>query len=333
MVLFVYSRIIRLGRRAFVLIQKLVKRFKLKQRFTFIIVPHSNTSVIKMNFTKIMVLGLLAAFVVTMVASGVFLVRYNRMNANMDELTQLREINEEQKEQLEVLASETEEIYIEIEKLRELDQQVREILKIEPREETSLLDVNAVGSEGLSRPIATGGPVTRGTTRDYASVVQGDLEYLKAELIQWESNLEKLNEQAEKHVAFIAAKPAGWPASGRITSGFGNRRSPTGRGSEFHLGIDIANSRGTPIRATGSGKVISAGWQGGYGWTVVVDHGYGYQTLYAHATSLNAKVGDRVVRGTIIAYMGTSGRATGPHVHYEVLYRGENVDPAKFLKK
>ena len=315
------------------MIRKLVKRFKLKQRFTFMIVPHYSTSVIKINFTKVMVLGLLAAFVVTMVASGVFLVRYNRMNENMAELEQLREINEEQKDQLEVLASETEEIYTEIEKLRKLDQRVREILKIEPREETSLLDVRDVGAEGLTRTVAAGGPVTRGTSRDYASVVQGDLEYLKGELTQWESNLEKLSEQAEKHVAFIEAKPAGWPASGRITSAFGNRRSPTGRGSEFHLGIDIANSRGTPIRATGSGKVVSAGWQGGYGWTIVIDHGYGYQTLYAHATSLNAKTGDRVVRGTVIAYMGTSGRATGPHVHYEVLYRGENVDPAKFLKK
>ncbi len=315
------------------MLQKLIKRFKLKQKFTFIIVPHANSAVIKVNFSKALILGLAAILVATAVTSGVLLVRYNQMNENMAELAKLREINEEQKEQLDVLATETEEIYTEIEKLRELDQQVREILKIEPREETSLGVSESVATQGLTRTIAAGGPVTRGTSREYAEVVLGDITFLKTELSQWENNLEELTVKAEKHVAFVAAKPAGWPASGRITSGFGNRRSPTGRGTEFHLGIDIANSRGTPIRATGSGRVVSAGWQGGYGYTVVIDHGYGYQTLYAHATSISAKVGDRVTRGTVIAYMGSSGRATGPHVHYEVLYRGENQDPAAYLRR
>jgi murein DD-endopeptidase MepM/ murein hydrolase activator NlpD len=315
------------------LFQKLVKRYKLKQRFTFIIVPHANSSVIKINFTKALVVGFAALILMAAVTSGVLLIRYNQMNENMAELAELREVNEEQKEQLDVLASEAEEIYTEIEKLRELDQQVREILKIEPREETSLLGLENVASQGLTRTVAAGGPITRGTSRDYAAAVMGDLSYLKSELSQWENNLEELTVKAEKHVAFMAAKPAGWPTSGRITSGFGNRRSPTGRGTEFHLGIDIANSRGTPIRATGSGRIVSAGWQGGYGYTIVIDHGYGYQTLYAHASSIKAQVGERVTRGTIIAYMGSSGRATGPHVHYEVLYRGDNQDPAKFLRR
>ncbi len=315
------------------MIQKLIRRLKLKQRFTVMIVPHSNSSVVRVNFTKALMIGVLIVVLVTASAAGFFVVKFNRMSENMVELDQLREINEEQKEQLDVLAVETEEIYSEIEKLRDLDRRVRDILNLDPREESSSMGAEELTAQGLTRTASAGGPVTRGTARNYADVIEGDLAYLRFELSQWEDNLTDLASQAEKHMAFLAARPAGWPARGRITSGFGSRRSPTGRGTEFHIGIDIANSRGTPIVATGSGRVISAGWRGGYGWTVVIEHGYGYQTLYAHASSIRVKTGDRVTRGTVIATMGTSGRATGPHVHYEVIYRGKNVDPAQFLRR
>ncbi len=315
------------------MLHKFLKRIRYHEKFTFMLVPHSNTRVVKYNLTRGFVFGMLAIFLITAIVSGLMIARYNNMKENMDELAYLREINEKQKEEIDSLAAETEEIYTQIERLQQLDEKVRSILNIDDDNQSSISGIPSVFISAATRSDVTGGMATRGSSREYTQILQGDLEYLQGELTLWEDQLNELIDQAEDHVKFVAAKPAGWPTSGRITSGFGNRRSPTGRGTEFHLGIDIANSRGTKIKATGAGKVISAGWQGGYGWTVVIDHGYGYQTLYAHASSLAVETGDRVTRGTVIAYMGSSGRATGPHVHYEVIYRGENQNPSLYLKR
>lgn len=137
---------------------------------------------------------------------------------------------------------------------------------------------------------------------------------------------------AHAHTKFLAT-PEGWPAPGRITSPFGYRLSPIGgEQGEFHPGLDIADAQGTPIRATADGVVERAGWAGGYGNMVLIRHGFGYSTLFGHAEALAVTRGERVVRGQIVAYMGTTGRSTGYHVHYEVWKRGRPVNPAPFLK-
>ena len=102
---------------------------------------------------------------------------------------------------------------------------------------------------------------------------------------------------------------------------------------EFHPGLDIANASGTPIRATADGIVARARRSGGYGNLVMLRHDLGYATLYGHASSLLVKEGELVKRGQVIAAMGSTGRSTGSHVHYEVWFNGRTVNPAKFLKE
>ncbi|MDE2491835.1 MAG: M23 family metallopeptidase [Elusimicrobia bacterium] len=136
------------------------------------------------------------------------------------------------------------------------------------------------------------------------------------------------------------ATPSIWPTEGHITSLFGYRLSPFRRGgdgdsvenAEFHPGIDIANSPDTPIYATADGTVEFVGWSHGYGNLVVIDHGYGLQTLYGHTSKAVVKAGERVVRGQMIAYMGTTGRSTGPHLHYEIRRMGKPINPMAYLK-
>lgn len=125
--------------------------------------------------------------------------------------------------------------------------------------------------------------------------------------------------------------PNVWPASGYLTSHFGIRLSPFSGVEESHKGMDIAAPAGTPIRATADGIVQLAGWAGGYGKVVVLDHGYGYSTRYGHNRQVMVKRGDRVKRGQIIALMGQTGSATGPHCHYEVWHRGRAVNPKRFM--
>ncbi|MBI3292967.1 MAG: M23 family metallopeptidase [Elusimicrobia bacterium] len=102
---------------------------------------------------------------------------------------------------------------------------------------------------------------------------------------------------------------------------------------EFHTGVDVANQTGTEVRATAEGIVRHAGWEGGYGRLVIIDHGRGFRTFYGHLSkAMFVKVGDRVTRGQLIARMGSSGTSTGPHLHYEVWHNGKRVNPLRYMR-
>ena len=122
------------------------------------------------------------------------------------------------------------------------------------------------------------------------------------------------------------------PVQGWKTSDFGNRYDPYYRVWQLHAGTDFAAGSGTPIRAAASGRVIRAGWNGGYGRMVEVDHGGGLTTRYAHLSKVLVGVGDKVEAGDELGETGSSGRSTGPHLHYEVRRNGEAVNPVPFIK-
>ena len=102
-------------------------------------------------------------------------------------------------------------------------------------------------------------------------------------------------------------------------------------GPEFHMGVDIANEKGTPVRATADGLVLVADWEGGYGELVIIDHGFGFMTYYGHNSKLKVKAGEHIRRGQVVSYMGSTGSTTGNHIHYEVWQHGRQVDPWKFV--
>jgi murein DD-endopeptidase MepM/ murein hydrolase activator NlpD len=126
----------------------------------------------------------------------------------------------------------------------------------------------------------------------------------------------------------LKALPARFPVSGKISSGFGTRKSPFSKKMVMHRGVDVSVPRGTPVNATGEGLVTYAGWYRGYGKLVELDHGYGIVSRYGHNERILVGVGERVSGGQAIALSGSSGRSTGPHVHYEVAVHGQEVDPS-----
>jgi murein DD-endopeptidase MepM/ murein hydrolase activator NlpD len=137
--------------------------------------------------------------------------------------------------------------------------------------------------------------------------------------------------ELENQFDFLEAKPDMMPVSGIITSKFGNRRDPISRRISFHKGIDIANSSGTQIHAAGSGVVTFSGWSGTYGRVIVISHGYGYKSVYAHNSKNLVEVGDHVAKGDVIGKLGSSGKSTGPHTHFEVHFEGVQIDPLTVL--
>lgn len=162
------------------------------------------------------------------------------------------------------------------------------------------------------------------------------IERLKLRL-QIQSNsydtLEKLVETKERMLSSI---PAIQPVSNRnlerVASGFGYRIDPIYKTPKLHTGIDFTAATGTPIYATGDGTVKEASYHsGGYGNHVVLNHGYGYQTLYGHMKKVKVRVGDRVKRGQVIGWVGSTGKSTGPHLHYEVIKNEKKIDPVHFF--
>lgn len=116
----------------------------------------------------------------------------------------------------------------------------------------------------------------------------------------------------------------------RTASGYGWRMDPIYRVSAFHEGMDFTAPQGTDVYATGEGTVESAGWKQGYGNCIIINHGYNYKTLYGHLHKIEVKKGQRVVRGDVIGKVGNTGKSTGPHLHYEVQFRGKHQNPANY---
>ena len=154
------------------------------------------------------------------------------------------------------------------------------------------------------------------------------IEVLDDKKLELEAFIEELQVQFE----YLETVPDLMPTKGKLTSKFGNRSDPFTRRIQFHQGIDIANSRGTDILASARGTVSFAGYKGGYGRIIIINHGNEYETLYAHCSKLVVSKGTKVAKGDHIANVGNTGRSTGAHLHLEVIKNGVHQNPSNFVK-
>ncbi len=149
------------------------------------------------------------------------------------------------------------------------------------------------------------------------------------EIIRKEMSVEEAFRELVDVRTVDMVRPDIWPVVGVVTSDYGWRI--VGKRKEFHTGIDISAPYGTPVSVTADGRVVYAGWLRGYGYTVIVYHGYGFATLYAHLSSISVSYGDRVVKAQIIGNVGNTGRSFGNHLHYEILKYGMRQNPIAYL--
>jgi len=150
-------------------------------------------------------------------------------------------------------------------------------------------------------------------------------------LYDLEGRLQLVQTDVERRQALAAATPSIWPTHGWLTDSFGRRRDPFTGEPEYHTGLDISADKGEPVYATANGTVESAESSGSYGNMVVISHGFGITTRYAHLDSFRVTSGQAVRRGEVVGFAGSTGRATGDHLHYEVLVYGRQLNPLNFL--
>lgn len=299
-----------------------------KREYTLMIVPHHGQKVRSIRIPIIAVkytISLLCLVIVFMVGS---FVEYRHVldiaGTQKAELEILRQNNGAQISQIEQLAKTTTSLQADMERLNSLDAEIRRIVNNE--------DVAVTSRAGLVRPSASyngqGGPQIQPNINNIKNIVDD----IQSAITVREQSLAELKQELLVKKARMEAMPSIWPTSGDVTSRFGWRSSPFGGGSDWHPGIDIANSSGTTIVATADGEVVQSEWYGGYGNMVQIDHGNGITTIYGHNSQNIVRVGQRVKKGQLIAYMGSTGYSTGPHVHYEVRVNGTAANPASFLK-
>lgn len=223
--------------------------------------------------------------------------------------------------------------------LDDLQQQMTELEKRDNNVYRSIFEAEPIPDSARARALEkqrADAEVARLGDNQLVSSIQKDLDTLGNRIQAQEKSFVQLSSLINNKEKLIAATPAIQPVSNkdlnRIASGFGYRIDPIYKTIKMHAGLDFTAPQGTPIYATANGVVRLAGYSdGGYGNHVVISHGYGYETLYGHMVRIKARAGQRVKRGELIGYVGSTGKSTGPHLHYEVHKNGNKLDPVYFF--
>jgi murein DD-endopeptidase MepM/ murein hydrolase activator NlpD len=292
-----------------------------KRTVTFVVIPHDRARPWRVN-VRLWALHVLGAAVLAF-AAWAFLA----VSSSVDEQLTLA-AHQKMKREMKEVSEELEASRAVIARMEQLDKDLRKVLNLKNQRRA-----------GAYR--GKGGPRVS-EEANFAKVLQDRREAVSADLVQelkdvkqealtQEASFKEIQVFLDQQHSVLAATPSIWPVNGWITSGFGSRASPLTGEAGRHMGVDIANETNTPIRAAADGLVTYAGWEGSYGRVIAIEHGYGYSTRYGHCARLKVKVGDEVKRGQVIAYIGSTGRSTGSHCHYEVRRHGVPVDPTKYL--
>lgn len=310
------------------------KWFNRNELFTLMVVPHAPVKSVKsVKFSRWIISLFVILNILMFSAACVFLFSYHNLNNKLQdkksEYDSLQVVKDSAEEKLKEYKANEKEISDRLQFLKELESKLKDI--IESRSNGPLSTESRfprLASRGSSMN-SSRFYVVNTNLQDFSSL-QDMYNAIDKTAMQIEGDIKELNNsnfRAEFHDRAMKGIPSVLPTYGQITSDYGYRQNPFGSGYEFHAAIDIANSPGTAIRASGDGLVIHAGWETGYGILAMIDHQNGYESLYGHNSRLSVEVGQKVKRGEIIAYMGDTGRSTGTHCHYEVRLNGKPVNP------
>jgi murein DD-endopeptidase MepM/ murein hydrolase activator NlpD len=295
----------------------------LKKKLTFLLIPDSQGTSKQFSIPVIYIYGSLAGIVLLLLVSFFLSAAFVDKTVSEEELSRLRTENQQLQEKYERVRWD----------LAEIDTRYNDLIEKEIAIRT-IFDLPEI--DAAERQLGVGGPAsptypTMSETEKVAFKTEVEVDRLLRlshyELEKYEEVEDLLNTYKDR----LDHTPSIWPAKGWYSSGYGMRQDPFTGYRQFHQGIDISNHMGTSIFAPADGVVKHVGKVGSMGKMITIDHGYGFITRYGHLSNYEVKKGERVKRGDLIGLMGSSGRSTGPHLHFEVWRNGKPVNPMNFI--
>ncbi|MFN7975900.1 MAG: M23 family metallopeptidase [Acidobacteriota bacterium] len=287
----------------------------LRKRFTIIVVPEGRATARRARVPYLAFIPVILVTLATFYGVGVLFFQREMIARQHKQALEIAEENAALKRQNTVLSAQAE----------KLAGQVQDLARRTERFQTALGFDSALGAtSGVGGPSVFDDSFT-------GRLHLADLDHLRHETTVLHANVDKVEQILKDRSELLATVPSIAPVQGDISSDFGSRFDPITGSRAYHTGLDISTDRGTPVRATADGVVLESGYVTGYGLSVDLKHGYGFTTRYAHLLSLKVREGQRVRKGDIIGVVGSTGRSTGYHLHYEVRIKDDPVDPMPYM--
>ncbi len=293
-------------------------------RYTILIANRKTGAVRRLTVSR-RVMGLAA----TMVFVTPLLLLLGTRGASQAELVALRSANETLRIENDSYRDATGELTDQVASLQTALTQLNEQTELDPATKAAIERLPAL----IRARAAGGGYATTSRTAAPAVTADNAIGILRDLVGIFESGLASVKSRVDREQALIRASPTSWPVMGWLSSTFGPRKDPFTGEPDSHPGLDISAAQGTPVKATADGTVESAGYNGNYGNSILITHGFGIATRFGHLSQLAVRAGQEVKRGEIIGYVGATGRATSPHLHYEILLNGQPSNPLRLLTR
>jgi murein DD-endopeptidase MepM/ murein hydrolase activator NlpD len=284
-----------------------------KRYSTIIFVPHARAKFRKMKVSHRLLFSVISLVTSSLCLSTFFSVQYFTAISQTHELNKLQKENRELQVANEQFSKSVESLRSQLHTVEDRTRKLAIIAGITTLDETS-----QGGVGGLS-------------PAENANPYRDDVDKMSFRSHRLEGDLSVLEQKFVAQSQLLSSTPSIAPVRGILTDGFGGRSDPFTGEQGTHNAVDISSAVGQAVRAPADGLVVKAEWANGYGNVVYIAHGYGYSTRYGHLSSYAIKAGDRVKRGDVIGYVGTTGRSTGPHLHYEVRLNNNPVNPLEYI--
>ncbi len=316
-------------------------RFKNKKRITILYIPENESSTKTIRIANWIPKFIITSLALTFVYAASYTIAYKNLRieheSSICSIKNITAINHSQRIEIEELEENANKIKVQLYENIAMLQELKEAVGIESNSHAAVSLPNTSTPDNSTNlypytPIQSIIKTNNTNYTDHIYELKTSFVSLSKEAKSQKSEIDNSIGPIKDRLSFLKAKPSIMPVKGKITAAYGYRKNPfTGRGSEFHKGVDIAAKHGTSVVATADGIVTYAAWKSGYGNMVIISHGYGFNTVYAHNSAITTKVGEKVKRGQVISKVGSTGRSTAPHLHYEIKLNGKNVDPSRYF--
>lgn len=284
-----------------------------KRHSTIIFVPHARAKFRKLKISHRILYSVISVLTSSFCLSTFFSVQYFTSLSQTHELSKLKKENRALQHANEQFSKSVEHLRTQLSSVEDKTRKLAIIAGVEA------LDEGTKGGVGGLRQTADNNPY-----RD-------DVDKMSFRSRRLETDLSILESRFLKQAQLLSSTPSIAPVRGILTDGFGGRSDPFTGESGSHGGVDISSANGQSVRSPADGVIVKAQWENGYGNVIYVAHGYGYSTRYGHLSGFNARPGQRVKRGDVVGFVGSTGRSTGPHLHYEVRVNNNPVNPLAYI--